>query len=278
MVVGCPASKDAVVDLHFAGAAVHSCHALFTNFNNLHVGKLFIVIDESGLWDGNNQLVAQLKAKITEPIVVWEKKGVDAINTRNFANYILTTNEAHPVKVDPNDRRFFVLRPSDHRLGNTACFRALAAQMSAEGSAAHFYKYLESYEGDTRIIGDKNHLPMTQAKRELLEHALAPETKFVVDLLENEQKMLTVAGNWEPVEDGAFYPSKALYATYCAWWDSNGMSSPYKPSKKSKDEFQKQFLKITGLESDKRGDTRGATWTSTEGVVKKLRKDGVYYK
>jgi len=274
-VVGCPSDTDFDPDVRDAGCTVHTSHALFTNFNGLLHGRLLVVVDEAGLWENNTKQVQELKSKITEPTAVLEEKFVNSMNTQCFNNFVLTTNEEHPIKVEPQDRRFLILHPSNHRMGDKPYFDALCAQIEADGSAAHFYKYLESYECDTGIVGDRNELPMTTTKRELLEHALAPEVKFVIDLVEKEQPIWTLVGQcWEPVKDGEFYPATTVYDTYCKWWDENGMSAPYRPAKKSRPEFQKQFLKITGLVSEKRLDKRGVIWNSTANIIKKLGRDG----
>ncbi|MDP2225934.1 MAG: PriCT-2 domain-containing protein [Moraxellaceae bacterium] len=110
-------------------------------FNSFMVGRRVIFIDE-GVFGGDRSKAGTLKTRITEPFVMLERKGVDAIKMPNRAVYIVASNEEAIVPADLGDRRWMVLQVSTIKREDHAYFREIAAELEAGGYEAMLYDLL----------------------------------------------------------------------------------------------------------------------------------------
>ena len=76
-------------------------------FNNYMESELVVVEEVYG--PDNRGMVNQIKAKLTEPVVDINIKGLPNYQAPNFANFIMFTNHAVPFPMDPSDRRFMMI-------------------------------------------------------------------------------------------------------------------------------------------------------------------------
>ena len=79
---------------------------------------------------------------ITEKTCLIEGKGKDRIMLKNFKHVILSSNEDWPVHLDPDDRRFFVLRVSEKRKEDHDYFAEIQYQLNTNGYEALLYDLL----------------------------------------------------------------------------------------------------------------------------------------
>jgi hypothetical protein len=94
------------------------------------------------LWGGNKKEIGTVKAMITEPVCLIEGKGKDRIVVRNFKHVMLSSNEDWPVHLDPDDRRFFVLRVSEKCKEDHVYFKAISDELTNGGYEALLYDLL----------------------------------------------------------------------------------------------------------------------------------------
>jgi hypothetical protein len=94
------------------------------NFNAHLLDTLLVFADES-FWAGDKQGESVLKALITEPVVMIERKGVDPCPASNRLKLIMASNAEWVVPATADERRFFVLDMSSVRTGDRTYFRAL---------------------------------------------------------------------------------------------------------------------------------------------------------
>ena len=78
------------------------------------MGKRFIFIDE-GIFGGSRQDIGVIKTRITEPILMFEQKGIDPIKMQNHTIFMVASSEEAVVPADLGDRRWQVLEVSDAR-------------------------------------------------------------------------------------------------------------------------------------------------------------------
>jgi len=121
---------------------VYHCRQLTGRFN-AHLRDALLIFADEAIWDGGRGAVGALKGLITDPFFPIEHKGSDILRLPNFRRLIASSNYSTPVHTDMDDRRFFVMRVSDHRRGNLAYFRALHEQMEAGGYAALMHELLQ---------------------------------------------------------------------------------------------------------------------------------------
>lgn len=89
--------------------SVNANNDLFSNFNSWATGSLFNVVEELKV-DGHNkyEIENKLKEYITNNTISITRKGKDPITTKNYTNYIFTSNQKNPLPLQ-NDRRYCVL-------------------------------------------------------------------------------------------------------------------------------------------------------------------------
>ena len=78
------------------------------NFNHFMEGKFMIFLDEA-VWGGNRKDIGSLKALITEPKILINKKGISQYELNSYSNVIIASNEKWVVPAGQNSRRYFVL-------------------------------------------------------------------------------------------------------------------------------------------------------------------------
>jgi Family of unknown function (DUF5906) len=106
------------------GVEVNNSRHVTGNFNQHLALKICIILNEA-VWGGDKQSEGTLKASITEATAMFEPKGVDAREGRNYWTFFISSNEKWCVPASPEVRRFFMLPVSDSRIGDAAYFTAL---------------------------------------------------------------------------------------------------------------------------------------------------------
>lgn len=124
---------------HYA-SITHDAHVK-GRFNSHLFGRRFVFIDE-GIFGGDRRDAGVLKTRITEPELIFEQKGVDAIKVRNRTIHMVASNEDSVVPADLGDRRWQVIEVSDAHREDHAYFGAIAKQLKAGGWEAMLYDLL----------------------------------------------------------------------------------------------------------------------------------------
>jgi hypothetical protein len=127
-------------------AGAHGLHItspghLVGRFNAHLRSCLFLFCDEA-FFAGDRATEGVLKGLISEPVLMLEQKGVDAIQAPNRLHALLATNNAWAVPAGRDARRFFVLDVADHVARDTGYFGALNREMDGGGLAAFLYDML----------------------------------------------------------------------------------------------------------------------------------------
>jgi len=88
---------------------------LFARFSNALDQALLVCIDEA------HQLhkhADKFKALITQMTTMVEVKGIQPVQTNNFARFLLATNNDNPFKIEGDNRRFVVFKVSEEHKGD----------------------------------------------------------------------------------------------------------------------------------------------------------------
>jgi hypothetical protein len=124
------------------GLHIASSKHLTGSFNGHTRNCLFLFADEA-FWAGDRQGESELKAMLTEATRIIEQKFVDAGPIKNRLHVGMAANADWAVPASHDERRFAVGEVSSARIGDTAYFNALYAEMEQGGLAAMFH-YLRS--------------------------------------------------------------------------------------------------------------------------------------
>ena len=80
----------------------------------------------------NNNIKEKFKNRATIGTIQYEKKGIDPFDIKNYANFILTTNNDNSVVIPFDDRRFVVFKANDKYLNNAKYFTDLHNHLNKE--------------------------------------------------------------------------------------------------------------------------------------------------
>jgi hypothetical protein len=178
--------RTSIGDAHFHKAIDSS--QLTNKFNSSMAYKVLIYADEADL--GNSRSAKKLKGMIDTGWLTIEHKGVDSYDVRNYARWIIASNELDAVRIEPKDRRFFSLRvvPPFDRFGGSEAEKAeYFAYMTELGEAVNdvnvagicLWYWLE-YD----LSGfDIRQRPLTELWREQRELGRHPYERWIIDVM-----------------------------------------------------------------------------------------------
>ena len=161
-------------------AVTHAEH-VSGRFTGHFAGRRFVFIDE-GTFGGNRREAGNLKTRVTEPTIILERKGVDAIRMTNRMIFMLASNEPSVVPADKGDRRWMVFDVGDERREDHAYFAAIHQQLAAGGYEGMLHDLLR------RDIGggpNPRRIIRNEALFEQVLLAQGPEVRYLHHLLEN---------------------------------------------------------------------------------------------
>ena len=149
-------------------------------FTGHFAGRRLVFVDE-GTFGGNRAIAGNLKTRVTEPWLVLERKGVDAVRMRNRMIFMIASNEASVVPADKADRRWMVYDVGDYHREDHAYFGAIQAQLDDGGYEAMLYDLLHR---DLKQGADPRRIIRTEALFEQVLLAGGPELRYVHHLLD----------------------------------------------------------------------------------------------
>ncbi len=217
---------EAVMSIYGEYGRVVGQSELEEKFNEWASRKLFLIANEvmarSDLFHQKNKV----KALITDDWIHINPKNVASHDERNHLNMVFLSNEAQPVVLDPDDRRFMAIWTPKKR--DAAFYRAVLDEI-ADGGIAALHHYLLNVD-----LGDFNPgtPPMsTRARRELIEISKESPDRFIEAWLRGELDA----------------PCRAcalgdLYVYYARWCRSEGERFAY-----AKNKFSARIGKHDGL-------------------------------
>lgn len=176
---------------------------------NRHLATTLLLHSEEALYGGEKRHRGIIKSLITDEFRIFEQKGIDARQVRNYLRLALTSNEAHAAPAEPNDRRYTVID-----LGQRTITREQARRVDAEmhnGGPAALFQFLLDMDYDPAI-------PRVNVKNEALATLksinLSPLESWWHDVLDNGVLLPEYAG-WATKPPSTLWPqfagSTALY-------------------------------------------------------------------
>lgn len=147
-------------------------------FNDHMQHCLFLHLEEVDL-GGNGNADGTIKTLVTDDVLFIEPKGLAKYQVANKLTILATSNAEMPFSVTKDERRFFNLRISDARIGDSKYFKRLhsAVQNDEIGSFLHFLRNVNLDDFDHRKP------PKTDELREQINLGLDPFFQFVRDTI-----------------------------------------------------------------------------------------------
>lgn len=152
-------------------------------FSGHLIGKLLWLSEET-LFSGDKKGMNRLKDRISSGSIDIEKKHIDKFVMPSFTRYVFTSNQAHALHLDPDDRRFCVLQLDSKYHQDLEYFGKLADWME-NGGDEYFMHFLMNFDPKKYGMtwGDLHQAPMTDAKMLQAEASREPCDEFFIELL-----------------------------------------------------------------------------------------------
>lgn len=128
---------------------------------NGHLQDAVLVFADEVIYGGSKKTAGTLKAMVTEPFLMTERKGIDATRSPNCIRLVVASNESWFIPAGPQSRRWFVLKTLNRSANDTKYFGAIWKQMENGGYEALFKMLL-----DRKITSNLRFAPVTEGLME----------------------------------------------------------------------------------------------------------------
>jgi hypothetical protein len=146
---------------------------------NAHLEDKLMIVLEEAVWAGDKAAEGTLKSLITDRLLPVEAKGYDLREVDSYCRLFLNTNEHWAVPATRGERRFFVLKASDEKVGNEQYFEELVYEIE-HGGAEAFMDYLSKYEVNMSTL---RYAPKTAALLEDVVESFSAVESWLYDLV-----------------------------------------------------------------------------------------------
>ena len=163
---------------------------LHSGFNNWMRAAQFILGEENSSSDRRADS-NKLKVLITSDRVYLNEKYQPAIDTKNCANFMFTSNHADAFYLEDADRRYFVWEIKAERKPD-AFYANFVDWRDNRGGAEALMDYLLKL--DLTDFNAKGNAPVTEAKEEMIRQGKSDLERWLTDAVEDEISVRTVFG------------------------------------------------------------------------------------
>ncbi len=121
---------------------------VYGKFNALQ-GNCLLLHSEEALYGGDKKHAGIIRSLITDTHHVFEQKGIDAVQVRNYLRLVLTSNDIYAAPAKPGDRRYTVVDMGE-RKADAALVELVLSELAGDGPAA-LHRYLLDMDYDPAI-------------------------------------------------------------------------------------------------------------------------------
>lgn len=108
-------------------------------FNGKLQNKTLVYIDEVALEDNSSH--DRVKAVVNDELEI-ERKGQDAITTKNHASFYITSNRLDSVRIGPEDRRYSIVQLTEKKLKDTELRHVINSEILNDANLSTLAQYL----------------------------------------------------------------------------------------------------------------------------------------
>lgn len=188
------------------------------NFNNMMADKMLHVLDEVQNYGGAFAKNDYLKSLIASINLIKESKGVDAIETKNYARAVMLTNNEWPAKVEISDRRYCCLEPSAKEKYNEKYWDDFLRIMMTRKAGKVIFDFLIN----RKITWNPKRIPMTKFRKELMERSM-PNIDLFMKHLASDEFELPIMTAIPPQKTFPCFQMQPqdLFKLYRTWFNEN---------------------------------------------------------
>ena len=150
-------------------------------FNGLIEGKLLILSEEADT-DAKSSDMNVSKELITGKRQTLQKKGIDQREIKHYGRIVYLTNNDMGVRPGIGDRHYVVMESDSRKMMGEKRYLEMMAYF--EKHEQDIFNWLANWETDVKVT-DRDNLPYTPAKGELIMKIMSPPIKFIIDRYKN---------------------------------------------------------------------------------------------
>ena len=132
----------------FGQHAVHISNSKYLTGFNAHLRDASFCFADEAFWPGDKAAEGNLKRLITEPTLLIEGKGRDAVSAENMLHVMMASNEDWIVPASHDERRYVLSEVKDIHRQDQTWFGPLHKQMEEGGLPAMLFDLLNFDLGD----------------------------------------------------------------------------------------------------------------------------------
>ena len=176
-------------------SVVNSYSKIMGQFSTVLEDNLLVLLDDPA--SGSDDTQTKLKSLLSEERAYSERKGLQATMVNTYTRFILASNDARPLRLEADERRWFSPAPLKHRIdkAETQQFIAtLAEWLSLSGALSSIYNWFMTY--DLKGFNPK-HIVQSENLLAMIGLSINPHVEFMRDYIEDH----VVFRNSELVEE-----------------------------------------------------------------------------
>ena len=184
-------------------------------FNGRMSSSFLVNINEAKRKDTTDGM-GQFYALITDKKITINEKGISQYEITSHHRFIITTNNTDPINIADSNRRFWITRCSDRRIGDVDYFMQMGEYTRDPVSMKSLYGYLKSHQGYGPGFSienfNSNPMPVSEFQRNIQMANLPIPIKWLIHFTETHSDM-----------DTTTMLSSSVYSEYKMWLESNGI-------------------------------------------------------
>ena len=242
---------------------------LTQSHNKIVQGRLLVNCNEATNYPSISD-VNIVKQFVTDKEFLINPKGCPLYYVNNFSRLLITTNCRFPMRITPDDRRYFCVEMTDKYKNNDAYFSGLVGMLDDKKALEELFNYLANYD----IRDFKFNRPlMTPFKREIIGECLDDVYYWMSDVLEDG---IISDGSIIHIGDETKVPTDDLWNSWLCWAERT-LSKKIKKIHFKKIIGTRDVIGVFGKEVRYRvdgGRTRGYR-LNRNNIIQKLRESGL---
>lgn len=176
--------------------AIGSTELLSGRFN-AHMQDLIFMFADEAVRPGDKQSESRIKHLITEPVIAYERKGLDVVLSKNFLHVMMATNSDWAIMAHQDERRFAMFDVKPVWRGNRTKFGKLLAELRAKDESGYRRFLFDMLKREIPDTWHPRQFPETGSLVEQKIRSQNPVHRFLYDCIDNEAAPFALmAGDW----------------------------------------------------------------------------------
>lgn len=150
--------------------------------------KLLVNVNEVDA-AGAQKYVERIKASITDDSITFQAKNVMTVSLKNYARFVLTTNNRNVIEASSSDRRFAAVECDSSRCNDHDYFSQITPLLEDDRYTKAFFEFLRARDISEWIPSKR---PMTKLYKQMKELSIPILSLWLIDLIQDQTQIKRV--------------------------------------------------------------------------------------